>query len=120
MWDKIVRTISGTDRSFVSQLGKHAEGTEYDSGELVITVRTQKMRTANDRLGDISRIAKSLYGPEVFVTLREGEPGGNAAAPVYTAEAEQETSRIIDEDVNIGDIAQDIENLFGIKPEITE
>ncbi len=120
MWDKIVRTISNNDRSFVSQLGKHTEGTEYDSGELVITVRPQKMRTANDRLGDISRIAKSLYGSEVFVTLREGEPGGSAAAPVYSAESEQETSRIIDDDVNIGDIAQDIENLFGIKPEITE
>jgi DNA polymerase III gamma/tau subunit len=121
MWYKIVDTIAASDRSFVSQLGRNASGSEYESesGELIITVRPQKMRTANDRLGDISRAAKAIYGSEVFVTLREGEPEQARRAAAVTEAQQEETSRIIDEDINVNDVVSDIQSLFGIKPEVT-
>ncbi len=121
MWYKIVDTIAASDRSFVSQLGRHASGSEYESesGELIITVKPQKMRTANDRLGDISRAAKAIYGSEVFVTLREGEPEQARRAAAVTEAQQEETSRIIDEDINVNDVVSDIQSLFGIKPEVT-
>ncbi|MBR0399812.1 MAG: DNA polymerase III subunit gamma/tau [Mogibacterium sp.] len=119
MWFKITDAISAGDRSFVSQLGRNASGSEYENGELIITVRPQKMRTANDRLGDISRAAKAIYGPDVFVTLREGEPEQAKRAAAVTQAQQEETARIIDEDVNVNDVVSDIQNLFGIKPEVT-
>lgn len=118
MWDVIVDQISATDRSFFSFVGKHSAGTEFESGELVVTVRPNKMRLANDKLGDITRAAKSIYGNDVFVTLRNGDP--DEVKDGKSASSEQETSKIIDEDINVNDIAADIENLFGIKPEINE
>lgn len=116
MWNTIVDTISSDDRSFLTFVGRHSRGTELDGTELIVTVRPGKMRIASDRLGDITRAAKSLYGGEYFVTLRGGEPDEprRASAPG----AEDETSRIIDEDINVSDVAADIENLFGIKPEL--
>lgn len=119
MWFRIVDTISAGDRSFVSQLGRNASGSEYENGELIITVKPQKMRTANDRLGDISRAAKAIYGADVFVTLREGEPEQTRRAAAVTQAQQEETARIIDEDVNVNDVVADIQNLFGIRPEVT-
>ncbi|MBQ6388116.1 MAG: DNA polymerase III subunit gamma/tau [Mogibacterium sp.] len=118
MWNAISDEISRNDRSFASFVGKHSRGTEFDSGELIVTVKPGKMRLANDKLGDITRAAKSLYGTGVFVTLRSGDP--DAGPGGETAMTEQETSRIIEEDVSISDVAADVENLFGIRPEISD
>ncbi|MBR2540910.1 MAG: DNA polymerase III subunit gamma/tau [Mogibacterium sp.] len=117
MWGKIVDAVARTDRSFVSLIGRHSRGTEFESGELIVTIKPGKMRLANDKLGDITRTAKGLYGNEFFVTLRSGDPDEEAGKP--RPASEQETARIIDDDINVSDIASDVENLFGIKPEIT-
>ena len=117
MWNTIVDTIARTDRSFVSLVGKASCGSEFDTGELIVTVRPGKIRLAEDKLGEITRAARSLFGPEVFISLRAGDPdAGTSRDP---AMSEQEASRMIDADAGINDIAADVENLFGIKPEIT-
>ncbi|MBQ3291943.1 MAG: DNA polymerase III subunit gamma/tau [Mogibacterium sp.] len=117
MWNIIAGEISRNDRSFMSFVAKHSKGTEFDSGELVVTVKPNKMRLANDKLGEITRAAKGIYGPEIFVTLRGGDPDEDGGSrPVVS---EQEASRIIDEDANLNDVLQDVENLFGIKPEVS-
>ena len=77
------------------------------------------MRMAEDKMGDITRAVKSLYGPDVFVTLRAGDPAEARAAVKTDTAAEEETSRIIDNDVNVSEVADDIETLFGSRPEIT-
>jgi DNA polymerase III subunit gamma/tau len=117
MWNTVVDTIAREDRSFVSFVGRHSRGTLFESGELVVTVRPNKIKHAEDKLVEITRIARGLYGQEVFVTLKAGDP--EAAGGKAEAVSEQETSKIIDEDAIVSDIAADVESLFGMKPEIT-
>ena len=117
MWNSVVDTIARTDRSFVSLIGRHSRGIELDSGELVVVVRPGKMKLAEDKMGEITRAVKGLYGADVFVTLRAGEPESDPSGT--EASSEQETARILGDDANISDVASDIESLFGIKPEIT-
>ena len=117
MWNNVVDTIARTDRSFVSFVGRHSRGTAFDAGELTVTVKPGKIKHAEDKMGDITRIVKGLYGADIFVTLKAGDPD-DAKGGITTA-AEQETSKIINDDVNVNDIAADVESLFGIKPEIT-
>ena len=119
MWNNIVDAIARTDRSFVSLIGRASRGIEFDAGELIVTVRPGKLRLAEDKLGDIMRTAKGLYGNDIFVSLRAGDPGSDRQAASISEAAEQETDKIIDADTNISDIASDVESLFGIKPEIT-
>ena len=113
MWTAISDELSRADRSFASFVARHSKGVEFEGGELVVMVRPNKLRLANDKLGDITRTARGLFGQDVFVTLRSGDPDEESGRAT-----EQETARIIDEDVNIGDVAEDINSLFGIKPEI--
>lgn len=117
MWNTVVDTIAREDRSFVSFVGRHSRGTLFESGELVVTVRPNKIKHAEDKLVDITRIARGLYGQNVFVTLKAGDP--EAAGGKADAVSEQETSKIIDDDAIVSDIAADVESLFGMKPEIT-
>ena len=113
MWNTVVDTISRSDRSFLSLVGRHSRGTDFDTGELIVTIRPGKMRLAEDKMGDITRAVKSLYGSDVFVTLRAGDPAEDRAAVKTDTAAEEETSRIIDNDVNVSEVADDI------RPEIT-
>lgn len=117
MWNTIVDTIAREDRSFVSFVGRHSRGTEFESGELIVTVRPNKIKHAEDKLVDITGIARGLYGQNVFVTLKAGDPEAAAGKPETATE--QETSEIIGGDELVSDIAADVESLFGMKPEIT-
>lgn len=117
MWNTVVDTIAREDRSFVSFVGRHSRGTLFESGELVVTVRPNKIKHAEDKLVEITRIARGLYGQEVFVTLKAGDP--ESAGRKAEAVSEQETAKIIDDDAIVSDIAADVESLFGMKPEIT-
>ncbi len=116
MWDRIVRELSASEPSFMSLVGRNSRGIEYDSGELLVNVSPGKLKIADDKSHEISRIVKALYGNEVFVTLRGGDPGGKSGRD--NAATEAETSRIIEDDIDQNEIAEDIESLFGITPTI--
>jgi hypothetical protein len=116
MWDRIVREVSADEPSFMSLVGRNSKGNGFEAGELLVIVSPGKLKIAEDKSQEISRIAKALYGDEVFVTLRGGDPSrksGNAEAVT-----EAETSKILDEDIDQNEIASDIESLFGITPTI--
>ena len=119
MWNSVVDTIARNDRSFLSLVGRHSRGTEFDAGELIVTVKPGKMRLAEDKMGDITRAVKGLFGTDVFITLRAGDPEEDRAASRQDEAVMEETSRIIDNDSKITEVADDIESLFGIRPEIT-
>ena len=119
MWNSVVDTIARNDRSFLSLVGRHSRGTEFDAGELIVTVRPGKIRLAEDKMGDITRAVKGLFGTDVFITLRAGDPEEDRAASRQDEAVMEETSRIIDNDSKITEVADDIESLFGIRPEIT-
>ena len=116
MWDRIVREISADDQSFMSFVGRNSAGTEFDAGELLVTVSPGKLRLAEDRSAEIARIAKNLFGSDVYVTLRGGQINKGAGSRANASVSEEETSRIINEDIGTNDIIEDVEALFGITP----
>ena len=69
MWDRIVREISARDRTFMSLVGRNSAGTEFNGEKLMVIVRPNKLRLAEDRSDEIARTAKSLYGSEVYVEV---------------------------------------------------
>ena len=116
MWDLIVREISASDDSFMSLVGRSSQATGFDDGELTVTVRPGKLRFAEDNAAEIARIAKELFGPDVFVAIRGGEIRKSAAPESNSGISEDETSRIINEDISVNEVMEDVEDLFGIKP----
>ncbi len=117
MWNKIVDVIARDERSFISFVGRNSRGTEFDSGELIVTVRPGKIKHAEDKMVEITKAARGLYGADVFVTLKAGDPDERTGAA--NAVSEQETAKIIEDDISVNDVAADVESLFGVKPEIT-
>lgn len=120
MWDRIVREISADDRSFMSFVGRYSSGISFDDGELVVTVSQSKLRLAEEKSAEIARVAKILYGGEVFVSLRGGEPGKREEQAANASISEAETARIIDEDISVNEVSRDVEELFGITPVIED
>ena len=116
MWDLIVREISASDFSFMSLVGRNSAVTGYDEGELSVTVRPGKLRFAEDKAAEIARVAKGLFGPDVFVRIRGGEIRKSAAPESNSGISDDETSRIINEDISVSEVMEDVEELFGIKP----
>ena len=120
MWDRIVREISSRDRTFMSLVGRNSAGTEFNGEKLMVIVRPNKLRLAEDRSDEIARTAKSLYGSEVYVVFRSGEITKTGAAEGPAEMSEAEASKIIDEDINANEVIEDIQNLFGITPVIED
>ena len=116
MWDLIVREISASDVSFKSLVGRNSAAECFDEGELTVAVSPGKLRFAEDKAAEIARIAKELFGPDIFVRLRSGEIRKSAAPESNSGISEDETSRIINEDISVNEVMEDVESLFGIKP----
>ena len=116
MWDRIVRAVSATDRTFMSLVGRYSAGTEYDAGRLLVIVSPGKLRLAEDKAADIAHAAKSIYGSDVYVTMRAGVISKSGAAENGANVSEEETARIINEDINKNEVIGDIQDLFGITP----
>lgn len=116
MWDLIVREMSASDRSFMGLIGRNSAASGFDSGELSVTVSPVKLSFAEDMKPEINRIAKELFGADVYVNLRGGEIRKSAAHETNNGISEDETSRIINEDISVNEVMEDVEDLFGIKP----
>ena len=120
MWDRIVRAVSASDRTFMSLVGRYSAGVEYDAGRLTVIVSPGKLRLAEDKSGDITQAAKSIYGSDVYVTMRGGVISKSGAAEESTGISEEETARIINDDINKNEVIGDIVDLFGIEPVIED
>ena len=116
MWDRIVRAVSASDRPFMSLVGRYSTGVEYDAGRLLVIVSPGKLRIAEDKAAEISQAAKSIYGSDVYVTMKGGDISKSGAAADSAGISEEETTRIIDSDINKNEVIGDIIDLFGIKP----
>ena len=73
MWQRITAEISRTDRGFSAMVGNHSRITSFANDEIVLTVKKTKVRTANNARPEIDRVAKELFGPATFVTIRQGD-----------------------------------------------
>lgn len=120
MWDRIVREVAASDRTFMSLVGRNSVGTEYEAGKLLVIVSPNKLRLAEDKSAEIARAAKMLYGDEVFVVMRSGSIAKSGASETAERMSEAETSRIINEDIDKNEVIEDIQNLFGITPVIED
>jgi DNA polymerase III gamma/tau subunit len=116
MWDRIVRAVSASDRTFMSLVGRYSAGTEFDTGRLLVIVSPGKLRLAEDKAAEINQAAKSIYGSDVYVTMRAGTISKSGAAADSAGVTEEETARIIDEDINKNEVIGDIMDLFGLEP----
>ena len=116
MWDRIVRAVSASDRTFMSLVGRYSAGTEFDTGRLLVIVSPGKLRLAEDKAAEINQAAKSIYGSDVYVTMRAGTISKSGAAADSAGVTEEETARIIDEDINKNEVIGDIVDLFGLEP----
>jgi len=116
MWDRIVRAVSAHDRTFMSLVGRYSTGVEYDAGRLSVIVSPGKLRLAEDKSADIAQAAKSIYGSDVYVSMKGGVISKSGAAEEGAGISEEETARIINEDINKSEVIGDIRNLFGIEP----
>ena len=120
MWDRIARVVSANDRTFMSLVGRYSIGTEFDAGRLLVIVSPGKLRLAEDKAADIAQAAKSLYGNDVYVTMRAGVISKSGAAEGSAAISEEETAKIINDDINKNEVIGDIVDLFGIEPVIED
>ena len=93
---------------------------EYDAGRLTVIVSPGKLRLAEDKSGDITQVAKSIYGSDVYVTMRGGVISKSGAAEESPGISEEETARIINDDINKNEVIGDIVDLFGIEPVIED
>ena len=120
MWDRIVRAVSAHDRTFMSLVGRYSAGAEYDAGRLLVIVSPGKLRLAEDKAADIAQAAKSIYGSEVYVTMKAGTISKAGAAEGAAVVTEEETAKIINDDINKSEVIGDIVDLFGIEPVIED
>ena len=116
MWDRIVRAVSASDRTFMSLVGRYSAGAEFDAGRLLVIVSPGKLRLAEDKSAEIAQVAKSIYGSDVYVTMRAGTISKSGAAADSAGISEEETARIIDDDINKNEVIGDIMDLFGLEP----
>lgn len=116
MWDRIVRAVSANDRTFMSLVGRYSAGTEFDAGRLMVIVSPGKLRLAEDKSAEITQAAKSIYGSDVYVTMKGGVISKSGASEVSAGISEEETARIIDDDINKNEVIGDIMDLFGMEP----
>ena len=108
--------MSASDRSFMSLVGRNSAAAGYDEGKLDVTVSPGKLSFAQDKEQEIQRIARELFGPDVYISLHGGEIRKSAAPESNSGISEDETSRIINEDISVNEVMEDVEDLFGIKP----
>lgn len=116
MWDLIVREMSASDKSFMCLIGRNSAASAFDAGQLIVKVSPGKLSFAEDMKPDINRVAKELFGPDIYVDLKGGEIRKSAAPQTNNGISEDETSRILDEDISVNEVMEDVEELFGIKP----
>jgi len=116
MWDRIVRAVSASDRTFMSLVGRYSTGVEFDAGKLLVIVSPGKLRLAEDKSAEIAQAAKSIYGSDIYVSMRAGVISKSGASEESIRASEEETTRIINEDINKNEVIGDIIDLFGIEP----
>jgi hypothetical protein len=116
MWDLIVREMSASDKSFMGLIGRNSAASAFDAGQLIVKVSPGNLSFAEDMKPDINRVAKELFGPDIYVDLKGGEIRKSAAPQTNNGISEDETSRILDEDISVNEVMEDVEELFGIKP----
>lgn len=117
MWNRIVGEISRSDRSFESFVGRHSKGSSFESNELVVTVKKNKISLAMNKIEEIIKTAKELYGQDIIVELKEGNVD---TTRFNTAMMEAVTDEVINEDDMMNELASDIGNLFGMDVDIVD
>ncbi len=70
MWSEIVEIVADGNSSFRIMVGNNSRIDEYRNGEIIIKVKSTKLKFAEDRKEDILAAARRLFGEHIFVTIR--------------------------------------------------
>lgn len=116
MWNSVVAEISRNDRSFESFVGRHSKGYSYEDGILTVHIKKNKIDLAMNRMEEILKAAKDLYGQETRVEIHEGDVESRRG----TAVMEAVTDEMMNEDDMMNELANDIGNLFGVEVDILD
>ena len=116
MWNRIVGEISRNDRSFDSFVGRNSKGYAFEDGILEVHVKKNKIDLAMNKMEEIIKTAKDLYGQETRVEIHEGEIEGRR----NTAVMEAVTDEMMNEDDLMNELAGDIGSLFGMEVDILD
>lgn len=117
MWERIVGVVSQNDRSFDSFVGRHSQGYAFEDGILVVHVKKNKLDLAMNKMEEIIKAAKNLYGTETRVEIHEGEIEGVSR---NTGVFEAVTDEVMNEDDMMNELAGDIGDLFGMEVDILD
>ncbi len=117
MWDRISNDVANRDNSFKSLVASFSQGDSYFEGELRVNIQHNKYRFAIDKLDEITKTAKAIYGEDVYVTLKKADIAEETRKrPV----SDHDTDRVLDEDITIKDITDEVKNLFDMDINITD
>lgn len=117
MWHRIVGEVSRSDRSFDSFVGRHSKGYSYEDDILLVHVKKNKLDLALNKMEEIIRAAKDLYGQTTRVEIHEGE----VDAPRRNTDVfDAITDEVMNEDDMMNELASDIGNLFGVDVDILD
>lgn len=118
MWERIASEMSRSDASFGTLVARNSMAESYDNEELIIRIKKNKLSLAEDKLDDIISMAKKIYGPSIYVTLRGGELEPKHKNVPEMSEAE--TNEVMDEDTRMSELTDDLSNLFGMEVDVID
>lgn len=109
MWERIIEEAAIESAGYKTQFAGNSQGEKYEDGELRVKVEPPKYNYAEKEKQKIIKIAKSLYGENIFVTFQKGELSeyGKSKPSKLDCKADQ----VIDEDIEIKEITDILSNI---------
>lgn len=121
MWDRICDQMARTDAMFMAMVAKYTRLVDLHGSELTVEVKKTKSLMADEALGELNRITKSLYGDKFYISLRVVEY--NPADARELSQAEEPGLQRFDEelidaaeekDEIAKEVAKDVADFFGV------
>ena len=121
MWDRICDQMARTDAMFMAMVAKYTRLVDLHGSELTVEVKKTKSLMADEALGELNRITKSLYGDKFYISLRVVEYNPADARELSQAEEpglqrfDEELIDVAEEKDEIAkEVAKDVADFFGV------
>lgn len=122
MWSRIVAELGRRQRSFGVMITPNSMARSFNGDELVVVIKKNKLTIAQNSIADIERIAKAMYGSNVYVSLVGGDID---TRPIEQVDRVSEEAVLDDwesekEEDMADEIASDISSALGINVNIID
>ena len=122
MWCRIVGEISRRQGSFGAIIAPNSMARSFNDDELVVVVKKNKLGIAQNSIEDIERVAKGMYGSNVYVTLIGGDidTKSNEHISIVSEEIQLDDWESEKEEDMADELASDISSALGINVNIID